>query len=77
VRRILCRSDLAISELDVTHDGVLVEMVGIIEFEGGRVARETQYLADLQEAPLWRFRRARPKRRWLPRGAPAQGWSRR
>jgi hypothetical protein len=55
-RRILCCGDLAVSALDVVHDGSRVEMVGIMEFADGRVIHETQYLADPLEPPPWQFR---------------------
>jgi hypothetical protein len=50
---------VAAGELEITHDGSLVEMVSIMEFEDGRVIHETPHSADPLEPPLWRFRRAR------------------
>lgn len=46
VRRILGIGDLWITELILTYDGKPSYTVSIMEFSGGRVARETQYFAD-------------------------------
>jgi hypothetical protein len=46
VRRILGHGDLWISELIITYDGRPSHSLSIMEFEEGRVARETQYFGD-------------------------------
>jgi ketosteroid isomerase-like protein len=46
VRRVTGGGDLWISELVVTYDGRPTHVVSIMEFENGKVARETQYFAD-------------------------------
>jgi ketosteroid isomerase-like protein len=46
VRRILGGGGLWISELVLIYDGKPAHVVSIMEFEGGKVVRETQYFAD-------------------------------
>jgi hypothetical protein len=46
VRRVLGGGDLWISELILTYDEHPVFVVSIMEFEGARVVRETQYFGD-------------------------------
>jgi hypothetical protein len=46
VRRVLGGGDLWISELILTYDEHPVFAVSIMEFEAGRVVRETQYFAE-------------------------------
>jgi hypothetical protein len=46
VRRILGTGGLWISELVLTYDDRPVHVVSIMEFEGDKVARETQYFGD-------------------------------
>ena len=46
VRRIVGRGDLWVSEFILTYDGQPSFSVSIMEFLGGRVARETQYFGD-------------------------------
>ena len=46
VRRILGGGDLWISELVLTYDEQPVYVVSIMEFEGGKVVRETQYFGE-------------------------------
>ncbi len=46
VRRILGVGDIWISELVITYDGRPSHSVSIMEFENGKVARETQYFGD-------------------------------
>jgi hypothetical protein len=46
VRRIIGSGDLWITEFTLSYDGVPSYAVSIMEFEGGLVARETQYFAD-------------------------------
>jgi ketosteroid isomerase-like protein len=50
VRRIVGSGDLWITEYVLTYDGKPSHTVSIMEFSGGKVARETQYFADPFEA---------------------------
>ena len=50
VRRILGGGDLWISEVVLIYDGSPVHVVSIMEFDGDRVVRETQYFGDPFEA---------------------------
>jgi hypothetical protein len=54
VRRILGGGDLWVTELIVTYDGKPSCTVSILEFNGVKVARETQYFADPFVAPVSR-----------------------
>ena len=54
VRRITGDGDLWVTELIVTYDGKPSYTVSIMEFRGGKVARETQYFADPFVAPAFR-----------------------
>jgi hypothetical protein len=46
VQRILGAADLWVTELVLTYDGVPTYTVSIMEFDDGKVARETQYFGD-------------------------------
>jgi len=46
VRRIVGAGDLWVTEFVLTYDGRPSYTVSIMEFAGGKVARETQYFAD-------------------------------
>ena len=46
VRRVLGAGGLWISELIFTYDERPVHVVSVMEFEGGKVVRETQYFAE-------------------------------
>lgn len=46
VRRIMGSGRLWISELVLTYDGQPVHVVSIMEFDGDRVVRETQYFGE-------------------------------
>jgi hypothetical protein len=46
VRRVLGAGGLWISELILTYDEQPVFVVSVMEFEGGKVIRETQYFAE-------------------------------
>jgi hypothetical protein len=50
VRRILGAADLWVSELVITYDGQPSYAVSIMEFDDGKVSRETQYFGDAFEA---------------------------
>jgi hypothetical protein len=54
VRRIIGGGGLWITEYTLTYDGKPSHTVSIMEFSGGKVARETQYFADPFEAAAWR-----------------------
>jgi ketosteroid isomerase-like protein len=54
VRRIIGRGELWITEYILTYDGKPSHTVSIMEFNGTKVARETQYFADPFEASPWR-----------------------
>ncbi len=54
IRRILGGGDLWVTEFILTYDGKASYTVSIMEFKGGKVARETQYCADPFEAPASR-----------------------
>jgi hypothetical protein len=66
VRRMLGRGGLWISELVLRYDGRPVHAVSIMEFDGDKVVRETQYLADpFEPSPSrarWTDRIASPPR---------------
>jgi len=46
VRRIVGRGDLWVTEFILSYDGKPSYTVSVMEFSGGKVARETQYFAD-------------------------------
>ena len=46
IRRITGAGDLWVTEFILSYDGRPSYTVSIMEFEGGKVARETQYFAD-------------------------------
>jgi ketosteroid isomerase-like protein len=46
VRRIIGSGDLWITEYTLTYDGKPSYTVSVMEFSGGKVARETQYFAE-------------------------------
>ncbi|HEY4077090.1 MAG TPA: nuclear transport factor 2 family protein [Rhizomicrobium sp.] len=46
VRRILGAAGLWVSEFTLTYDGQPSYVVSIMEFQDGKVARETQYFSD-------------------------------
>ena len=54
VRRILGGGDLWVTELILTYDGKPSYVVSIMEFNGVKIVRETQYFADPFVAPASR-----------------------
>ena len=54
VRRVIGRRDLGVSEYVIRYDGRPVNVLAIVEFVDGMVARETHYFAEPFEAPEWR-----------------------
>lgn len=60
VRRVIGSVDLWITEYVILYDGKPSYTVSIMEFEGDKVARETQYFCDPFEASSWRSRWVEP-----------------
>jgi hypothetical protein len=54
VRRIVGKDNLWITEYVISYEGKRVNTVSIMEFQDGKVSRETQYFADPFNAPAWR-----------------------
>ena len=54
VRRVSGTGDLWVTEYILTYDGKPSYTVSIMEFSGGKVARETQYFSDPFEPSAWR-----------------------
>jgi hypothetical protein len=54
VQRIIGSGDLWVTELILTYDGKPTYTVSIMEFEGDKVAHETQYFSDPFAAPAFR-----------------------
>jgi len=54
VRRITGSGDLWVTEYVILYDGRPMHTVSIMEFERGKVVRETQYFAEPFEPPSWR-----------------------
>lgn len=54
LRRIMGGGDLWITEYILSYDGRPSFTVSIMEFNGDKVARETQYFADPFDAAAWR-----------------------
>jgi hypothetical protein len=54
VRRIVGGGGLWVTEYAITYDEHSVSTVSIMEFQAGKVVRETQYFAEPFEAPAWR-----------------------
>jgi len=54
IRRIVGSGELWVTEFILTYDGKPSYTVSIMEFEGDKVARETQYFADPFVAPTFR-----------------------
>ena len=54
VRRVTASGDVLLTESQVSHAGTPWFLVRILEFDGDRVARATEYLAASYEPPDWR-----------------------
>lgn len=54
IQRIVGAGDLWVTEFILTYDSKPSYTVSIMEFEGNKVARETQYFADPFQAPAFR-----------------------
>jgi hypothetical protein len=60
VRRIIGADNLWITEFILTYDDKPSYTVSIMEFQGDKVVRETQYFADPFPAPAWRAQWVEP-----------------
>ena len=60
VRRMLGGGGLWVTEYVITYDGRPYNTVSIMEFQAGKVMRETQYFAEPFEPPAWRARWVEP-----------------
>ena len=54
VLRIVGAGDLWVTQYVLSYDGKPSYTVSIMEFEGGKVTRETQFFADPFDAAAWR-----------------------
>ena len=54
IRRMIGSGELWVTEFILTYDGKPSYTVSIMEFQGDKVARETQYFADPFAAPAFR-----------------------
>ena len=54
IRRIVGSGELWVTEFILTYDGKPSYTVSVMEFQGDKVARETQYFADAFAAPAFR-----------------------
>jgi hypothetical protein len=59
-RRIIGEGDLWVHEGTITYDGRPKLTTAIIEIQGGKVARETIYVAEPWNAPEWRAQWVEP-----------------
>ncbi len=60
VRRIVGGDGLWVTEYAITYDGRRYDTVSIMEFEAGKVVRETQYFAEPFEPTAWRAQWVEP-----------------
>jgi len=56
LRRIVEGGDLVVAETTLSYGGTIVNGVHVFEFQGDRVARETDYFSEPFHAPDWRAR---------------------
>src|SRR4051812_48331700 len=68
VRRIVGGNDLWLTEYLITYEGHRINTVSIMEFQAGKVVRETQYFAEPFEPPAWRGQRGGRVAGGPPRG---------
>ncbi|MDR3635944.1 MAG: nuclear transport factor 2 family protein [Isosphaeraceae bacterium] len=54
VRRIVGGGELWVTEYVIAYDGGRINTVSMMEFQAGKVVRETQYFAEPFEPPAWR-----------------------
>ena len=58
-RRVVGEGDLAVWEGTISYnDGAPMNRVAILEFQDGKIARETDYFGDAFPAPEWRAKYA-------------------
>lgn len=62
VRRIVGEGNLWVTEYAINYEGQSACTVSIMEFQDGKVSRETQYFAAPFDAPAWRAQ-------WVERAA--------
>jgi hypothetical protein len=60
MRRTTGRNDLWINEYVIRYDGKPSHVVGIMEFRGDKVFRETLYVGDPWDPPAWRAQWVEP-----------------
>lgn len=60
VLRIVGSGSLWVSECIITYDGAPSYSISVMEFDGNKVAHETQYFGDPFGAPEWRTALAEP-----------------
>ncbi len=60
MRRTIGSGDLWVNEYVIRYDGRPSKVVGIMEFRGGEVFRETVYVGDPWEPPAWRAQWVEP-----------------
>ena len=60
MRRTIGREDLWVNEYVIRYDGKPSHAVGIMEFRGDKVFRETLYVGDPWEPPAWRAQWVEP-----------------
>ena len=54
IRRLLGSGKLWITEYTITYQGRSFYTISIMEFDNGKVVRETQYFAEPFDSPSWR-----------------------
>jgi hypothetical protein len=54
VRRIVGSGDLFVMEAISDYQGTILHVTNIVEFDDGKIVRETRYYAEPFEAPAWR-----------------------
>ena len=54
VRRERADGRLVVTEVDLDYSGKVYQAVSVVEIEGGKIVRETEYFAEPFEPPQWR-----------------------
>jgi SnoaL-like domain len=60
MRRTVGRDDLWLNEYVIRYDGKPSHVVGIMEFRGDKVVRETVYVGEPWDPPAWREKWVEP-----------------
>ena len=60
LRRTIGRGDIWVNEYVIRYDGKPSHVVGIMEFAGSKVIRETVYVTDAWDPPAWRAQWVEP-----------------